>query len=488
MLPWINRDKRPLKIAIVGDLILDEYITGNISRISPEAPVPILNAAKSFHTAGGAANTSKNIALSGGYAILVGICGTDNDGKALLSLLSHKNIDKSGILLKPDYQTIKKTRIIASNQQIVRVDWEKIQTPTLEKQNKIINYLKDQVFDAILISDYGKGLLSENILKSIYEIANNRKIPCVVDPKGKDFHKYRGSTLITPNLSETKEALNIDDREKKDAEALGKELQEKFGLNDVLITQGADGMTFVPKAKDKKAIFSPAKAKEVFDVSGAGDTVASLVTLSLGASSNIYMALNIANLGAAIVVEKRGTQPVTEAELLERIKDNEKNDQAFRSRSKLKTIDEISEISSIEEKTKQIVFTNGCFDILHAGHIDYLEKAKNLGDILIVGINTDESVREIKGRSRPINTFEDRIKTLSALSCIDYIVGFKEKTPQNIIEKIKPSTLVKGSDYKENEVAGAKFVKSYGGKIELMPLLPNRSTSKLIEKLKEVNI
>ncbi|MBI2603796.1 MAG: D-glycero-beta-D-manno-heptose 1-phosphate adenylyltransferase [Deltaproteobacteria bacterium] len=455
MLPW---KKKKTRVAIIGDLILDEYLEGTVTRISPEAPVPVHVVTSTSHSAGGAANAARNVSTAGGQAVLFGVCGKDEAADVLLTLLNKENVDTSSVITT-DRPTIRKTRITSNHHQMLRVDWEKVQALEDSYQETLLASLKKQKMDAILVSDYGKGLLPRSLLANIFKFARENHIPTLVDPKGTDFDRYQGCDLITPNLQESKRALGWEDNGTVSGEDLGKALQKKFGLADVLVTMGPQGMVYVPAHSEEAPVYRKAEAKEVFDVSGAGDTVVAIFALCLGAGASRERSLTLSNLAAAIVVGKWGTQPIYEHELLEP-----------ESKSK--------------PKKKTVVFTNGCFDILHAGHVEYLQKARSLGDYLIVGLNSDRSVRTIKGPSRPINPLIHRQKVLSALSCVDEVVPFDEDTPLRLIQEISPDILVKGADYSVDEIVGASFVKSKGGEVKTIELVPNVSTSAMLENIR----
>lgn len=488
MFSWLQQDKL-IHIAVIGDVILDEYWDGSVQRISPEAPVPVHHVHKVRHTAGGAANAARNISLAGGKTSLFSVCGDDEGAHILLGILKKDEVEISGVLLAKDRPTVKKTRITANNQQMLRVDWEKIHPITHDQQAELLAKLKKQKFNAILVSDYGKGALPKEFLQQIFAYAKLCQIPCIVDPKGKDFLRYQGCTVMTPNLKEAKEALNLDSDLDDDptlmGEQLARRLQSQFQLQHILLTMGAKGMLFVPKDQ-KLCIYKKPKAREVFDVSGAGDTVAAILSLALGASSSYDEAIYLANLAAGIAVEKWGTQAIR----LEELQDAWQRDQStsehnFSTQSKIIPREKIADfVANIKPSHKRIVFTNGCFDLLHAGHLSYLQKARSLGDILVVGVNTDESITRLKGKKRPIVPLKERMELLSGMACIDYVIPFAEDTPKQLIETIIPQVLVKGADYTVENIVGADVVLANGGEVKTIELVPGLSSSKLIEKIK----
>ena len=486
MLPWLSSG-RIKKIAVVGDVILDEYLDGEVSRISPEAPVPIVLLKKKSFSAGGAANAARNVQLAGAQAYLFSVCGKDDAAHRLREILSGDEIDLRGLLENESRPTIKKSRIIAGNQQMLRVDWERVQPIDLSDQELLLESLDSENFDAILISDYGKGALSSLFLSKIISIAKSKNIPTVVDPKGRNFSRYRGCDLITPNRKEACLALGIEEHCDLSSEELGRKLVEDLSLKNVLITLGKGGMVLVSNQKSKPAMHVNSVAREVYDVSGAGDTVAALMCLCFASNPLITQdAVTIANLGAGLVVEKWGTQPVIRHELEKALKEKNNRSETGSSQSKILPLEHLlAQVSEYKKNFKKIVFTNGCFDLLHLGHLSYLEKAKALGDVLIVAINDDSSVRRLKGLTRPYMDTQSRMKILAGLSCVSHVTEFSDQTPLRLIQCVKPHVLVKGADYQLDEIVGAKFVESYGGCVKTIEYLDGFSTSKIIDKIQE---
>lgn len=483
-LPWLELSSR-IRVAVIGDIILDEYLEGSVTRISPEAPVPVHLVKGASHSAGGAANAARNISLAGGEAYLFGVCGKDEAAAILLKLLQKDKVHTDCILSVEERPTNRKTRVTSSNHQIVRIDWEKVQTLENKYQSILLEKLNEREFDAVLVSDYGKGLLPKELLSHIFKFARDRKIPCIVDPKGVDYSRYLGCSIMTPNLRECYIALGLDEDNFYTGEELGRRLQEQIGLNDILVTMGAQGMVYVPKDLTKQTVTCKATAKEVFDVSGAGDTVAAILSLGLAAGAACESVVPLSNLAAAVVVGKWGTQAVTEEEMKRALYlDNKKS--LFDLKSKIFPMERVSQLRENFQATGlKVVFTNGCFDILHAGHVDYLEKAKSLGDVLVVGVNTDESIQKLKGEKRPIVELHNRMRVLSALSCIDYVIPFSEETPLSLIQKLSPNILVKGADYVKENIVGGDHVLGTGGSVETIELVPGLSTSKIVDKIYE---
>lgn len=485
-IPWLRTDK-PLRIAVVGDVILDEYLDGQVNRISPEAPVPVHLVTNSFHGAGGAANAARNIKLAGGEVLLMSVIGNDEAGRNLKEFLKKDQIDCSYLETVDDRPTIRKTRITANSQQIVRIDWERVHPIAVDVQERIIANLKKLEFDAVLISDYGKGTLPIGLLSNILEISVARNIPAVVDPKGMDYGKYLHAALITPNRKEACEALGLDPVNDFTGAELGRRLQKTYGLKNVLVTLGSKGMVMVPAADspDNKVIELPAIAREVYDVSGAGDTVVAVMSLCLAAKAKMRESMHISTMAAGVVVGKWGTHPITLQELESELRGRPDPDRAsYSTQNKLINKETLRHIiKGPDQRSKRIVFTNGCFDILHTGHVSYLEQARSMGDILVVGVNTDESVSALKGPTRPVNNLESRMRVLAALGCTDYIVPFAEQTPLELISFIVPDVLVKGADWKVDEIVGADVVKRHGGKVETIKFVDNYSTTSTIDRI-----
>ena len=452
------------RILIIGDLMLDHYVWGSVERISPEAPVQILKITRENNRLGGASNVALNLISLGAKAHICGIVGDDIDGKHIIKLLDSAGVNRDLLCVKSDFQSIKKTRFIASNQQVLRVDRESVEM-SLDSQilAKIDDFIEQ--FSAIILSDYGKGALGVDFTKQIIALANKKNIPILCDPKGDDYSKYANATLLTPNKKEAQIATNIRIDSADSLLSALKKLKNDYNLTYALITLSEDGMAIY----DSKLTQIPTLAKEVYDVTGAGDTVISALAFGLCNGMDIYGSAKFANAAAAVVVGKIGSAQATRAEILS-IMGGDMH------------IDEIELIMDLKRSGKKIVFTNGCFDILHFGHISYLREAKSYGDILVVGLNSNESVRRLKGDSRPINDECDRAQILKELECVDFVIIFDEDTPLNLISKIKPDILVKGADYKGKEVVGSEIVSD----VRLVDFVPNKSTSKIVEKIKGV--
>lgn len=482
-LPWV-RDKN-FVVAVIGDVILDEYLIGSVDRISPEAPVPVHLIQKTSFSAGGSANAALNITLSKGSAVLFSVWGDDEAAAVLKDLLDLQNVCTKTVQTLYDRPTIKKTRIMAMDQQMIRIDWEKDHEIPLINQNILLKQLEESVVDGILISDYGKGLLPAFLIEKIIEIGLKKNVPIVVDPKAKDFTRYRGCDVITPNKKEAMLALGLDLQEKIDPKDLILRLKERYGLKGVLLTMGSEGMMFhgdEATFSHSDFIYKKPKAREVYDVSGAGDTVASILTLALSAKSSIEEAMNLANIAAGLVVEKVGTQPVSYEEL-EKALYMQSSDRLVSGSSKDKIFDPDDLTLHLRLINRKIVFTNGCFDLLHPGHVSYLEEAKQLGQVLVVALNTDASIKRLKGQNRPILDLSTRMRMMAALESVDYVTWFDEDTPLNLIKKLAPDILVKASDYTASSIVGADVVKANGGQVLTLGFVSGFSTTDLIKKI-----
>lgn len=484
-LPWKTKgsDKR-YTVAVIGDIILDEYLDGRVDRISPEAPVPVHLVSSRTYTPGGAANAARNIRLAGGQAKLFSVAGNDEAFGLLKTIFDAEGIPVDGIITTDERPTIRKTRVTTQSQQLVRIDWERVFPISEEQQDTIFQRLEDSDFDAILISDYGKGALPDSLIKRVVDLGKKRSIPVIVDPKGTNFEKYSGATLIKPNHKEACEALGIDPTVERDGETLSRLLNERFGFSASMVTLGSRGMVLMT-SKGEKFEKRP-QAREVYDVSGAGDTVAAMISLSAACQTPWEDAVDIANIAAGIVVEKWGTQPVYETELINALNRSENRGGLYSSAHKIIELDSLKALfNSPKYQGKRMVFTNGCFDILHAGHLTYLEKSRAKGDFLVVGLNSDASIKRLKGQSRPIVAEIHRKTLLAGLGCVDFVVVFDEDTPLGLIEALSPAVLIKGSDWNPEEIVGANHVLANGGSVETVDLVPELSTSKIIDTVIE---
>lgn len=469
------RDTKP-NILVVGDLMIDHYLWGDCDRISPEAPVQVVNVAKETAVLGGAGNVVNNLHALGASVSVASVIGQDDIGKELLMMLKSIGVKTEGLVTQEGRKTSKKSRIIASNQQILRYDKESKEDIAEESVDKIVTAIKKDLFlyDMIILSDYGKGVLTPRLCQEIISVAATQKKKVLVDPKGKDYSKYKGAHFLTPNKKEACEATGIDIVDDESLLRAGEWLRQECELELSMITLSEDGIAIFDKRMHKV----PTVAKEVFDVTGAGDTVISSLAYAISSGKDIISAAQFANAAAAVVVGKIGSATATmdEIEAYESAIHQSSSDMHIKSRDEIVKVVEVS-----RAKNQRIVFTNGCFDILHLGHVKYLEVAKSFGDILIVGLNADSSVRELKGPERPINPEYDRAYLLAALEVVDYVVIFSEETPHDLIKMIRPDVLVKGGDYEGKEVVGTEFA----GELKLVDFVDGKSTTRTIERIKK---
>jgi D-beta-D-heptose 7-phosphate kinase / D-beta-D-heptose 1-phosphate adenosyltransferase len=462
------------KILVVGDIMIDHYLWGSCERISPEAPVQVVNVDNESTLLGGAGNVINNLNTLGAEVDVISVIGECDVSKELKELLLNIKVDTHYLITQKDRITSKKSRIIADQQQVVRYDRETTDEINNKSKIAIIKTFKAIVsnYDVILLSDYGKGILTFELTQSLISIANENSKKLLVDPKGLDYSKYKGAYLLTPNKKEASEAANVSIKDNDSLIQAIQTLKDQCNLEVSLITLSEQGIaTF-----DYELRVHPTVAREVFDVTGAGDTVLASLGFALSCNKNIDEAVKFANLAAGVVVGKIGSATASINEIIEYESSLNKSS----SDEHIKTWDEISSIvSEIKNNGKKIVFTNGCFDILHIGHVKYLEKAKNFGDILILGLNSDDSVLRLKGENRPINTQTDRAYILASLEVVDYLVIFDEDTPFELIKLIKPDVLVKGSDYEGKEVVGQDIAKE----LKLVQFINGKSTANTIKRI-----
>lgn len=471
------------RILVVGDIMLDRYLWGDVQRISPEAPVPVFHIRKQSELSGGAGNVVSNLVGLGCLVTVIGICGEDEAGKRLNRLFHNARV-QSHILRDTERPTVTKTRIVATGQQLLRLDEEESIALNSNMRDNLLTLVNDSLSNcnAIVLSDYGKGVLqTPGLAQSIISLAQHHSIPVMVDPKGRDWERYKGATCVTPNTKELEIGYGdaITDKGKL-IEAM-KSILTDYNLTWLLVTRGSLGMCLVNK--DETSIFIPTLAREVYDVSGAGDTV--IATLSLGVASGLTFpdAAKLANVAAGIVVGKLGTQPINLSELEASIA-RSGGDFFGNYITKVTSLSAAAiQVQAWKANGEKIVFTNGCFDLLHPGHIHLLHQAKDLGGRLIVGINSDSSVRRLKGPNRPILNEHDRASLLGSLECIDLVVIFEEDTPEDLIKALRPDILAKGADYRLEEVVGREIVESYRGQVCLVTLLEGYSTTDITEKI-----
>ncbi len=462
------------KILIVGDLMIDHYVWGICERISPEAPVAVVEVSKESRRLGGACNVMHNLLALNAYVIPCGVIGADKVGQEIKSKLEEFNMSLEGIFMQHDRLSTQKTRIIASHQQVVRVDWEHKDDIDAQIEHMIECFCAKTIADVdiVILSDYGKGVLTAYLTQKIIALSRQANKPILIDPKGNDYTKYRHATILTPNKKEIYEATGIkiiDDSTLKKALIT---LQEVYHITYPLITLSEDGIGILQADSLYKI---PTTAKEVYDVTGAGDTVIASLAFALSFEAHIIKAAQFANAAAAVVVSKIGSATASLEEIRDCFFDT--------TIQKIITQEYLPFLAqTLRYKQKKIIWTNGCFDILHLGHVRYLQESKKLGDVLIVGVNSDDSIKQLKGDKRPINTLEERMGVLSALESIDYIVPFDELTPYNLIKVLSPHVIVKGGDYAHDEIIGREFAQE----VHIIPLVAGKSTTNLIETLKKL--
>jgi D-beta-D-heptose 7-phosphate kinase/D-beta-D-heptose 1-phosphate adenosyltransferase len=475
IIPLIEGEWRNTRILVVGDLMLDRYIWGDVHRISPEAPVPIVRAIHRTEQPGGAANVAMNIVGLGAKASLFGFFGDDGEGASLEHCLRRAGVEAH---LTPvvSHPTTTKLRIVGGKQQMLRLDTETTDGYPSDAYEDLVNKVEAAIpsAGALVLSDYAKGVLSEQTCRRLIQKAREQGIPVLVDPKQRSFERYRHATTICPNLHELSVTTNLASNEVEPILEAGQAMVSKLGLKYLTVTLSEKGIAVL--APDERSVF-PAVARQVFDVSGAGDTVIATLALALASGLEIQTAVPLANVAAGIVVSKVGTVPVTRDELLTTLMPEIE----LHAHEKLLSRDRRKKRGSAGRSSgESIVFTNGCFDLLHIGHITLLENARAQGDRLIIAINSDASVKGLKGPSRPIVGERERAYVLGALAAVDAVVIFDDPTPLRLIEALRPDVIVKGGDYSEDTVVGAKEVRSWGGRVQIVPTVEGFSTTKLI--------
>lgn len=458
-------------VMVVGDVMLDRYWYGPTCRISPEAPVPVVKVNTVEERPGGAANVAMNIASLGANARLVGLTGIDDAARALSKTLAEVNV-KCDFVSVPTHPTITKLRVLSRNQQLIRLDFEEGFEGWIQPLHERINQALGSI-GALVLSDYAKGALTS--VQTMISLARQAGVPVLIDPKGTDFERYRGATLLTPNLSEF-EAVAGKCKSEDELVERGMKLIADYDLSALLVTRSEQGMTLLQP--NKAPLHMPTQAQEVYDVTGAGDTVIGVLAATLAAGNTLEEACYFANAAAGVVVGKLGTSTVSPIELENAVRGRADTGFGVMTEEELRQA-----VASARKRGEKVVMTNGVFDILHAGHVSYLANARKLGDRLIVAVNSDASTKRLKGESRPVNPLEQRMIVLGALESVDWVVSFEEDTPQRLIAGILPDLLVKGGDYKPEEIAGSEEVWANGGEVMVLNFEDGCSTTNIIKKI-----
>jgi D-beta-D-heptose 7-phosphate kinase/D-beta-D-heptose 1-phosphate adenosyltransferase len=472
----IDLHNKSPRILVIGDLIIDQYLWGSCHRISPEAPVQIVNIDSENVVLGGAGNVVNNLKSLGAKVDVISVVSDSKNSEILRKLLEEIGVDTKYLITEKNRIDSKKSRIISSQQQVVRYDHESTEEIDIKSQKLLIDIFKRiaKKYKVVLLSDYNKGVLTKKLTQSLIKFSRKNNIKVLVDPKGLDYLKYKGAFLLTPNKKEASEATKINIIDDVSLAKAIVQIKNKCGLDVSIITLSEQGIAIY----DKNLRTHPTITREVYDVTGAGDTILASLGYSLACGYEIDNAVKFSNLAAGVVVGKIGSSTATLNEIIQ----HESSLNKSSSDKHIKTLEEITTLSKeLKVKDNKIVFTNGCFDLLHAGHVRYLETAKSFGDVLIVGLNSDQSVSTLKGNNRPINGQMDRAYLLAALEAVDYVVIFEEDTPYKLIEAIKPKTLVKGGDYKNKEVIGQDIV----DELKLVEFVEQKSTSQIIKKIQE---
>jgi len=465
-----------VSVLVVGDLMLDEYVGGAVERISPEAPVPIVRAGLSEYRLGGAGNVARQIAALGSKVTLVGVLGDDTAGDTVRRLCQAAGIATDGILTVNGRPTTRKLRVLSQSQQLLRIDWEDRQPLSTRDVDRILcKIVQSAPPDAMVLSDYAKGVISEPVVAGLMHLRRDRTLPILVDPKHRDFSRYRGATIVTPNLRELAEAVGHP-LDPADLVSIAAAARSQIGVGDfdaLVVTLGDRGMLVVLANGVELQI--PALKRAVYDVTGAGDTAAAVLTACLASGATVAAAAQIANCASGIAVGEIGAVAVSSAHIEEAL--------TGRPPSKMLSREELQgRARQWRENGQRIVFTNGCFDVLHPGHLSLLNYAKSLGDVLVLAINSDSAVRRLKGPSRPVVSQNDRAAMLSALGFVDAVTIFDEDTPLETIRCVEPQVLVKGQDYRLDQVVGREIVEAAGGRVVLAPLLGEYSTTSLLAR------
>lgn len=486
LIELVNRFGSP-RILLIGDLMVDEYIYGNAERLSPEAPVPVVHERRREHSCGGAGNVATDLAVLGAQVLCVGVRGNDANGDLLTKLLARHRINTDGVIVDPSRPTTSKIRLVGlaqhrHPQQMLRLDQEDTSALSPAINAKILDYVKSQLptCACVCIEDYNKGLLSHDLTQAITTLARAAGKPVLVDPAAiNDYSKYKGATVITPNRTEAERATGLKLADSIEAApALAKALLEQLDLAACTLTLDRHGIYLLEP--NKPGVLHPTRPRKVYDVTGAGDMVLAAMAMAIAHGANWSEACDLANIAGGLEVEKFGCVPIQKIEILRELN----NMSGVDAGKQLALPELLVELQARRAAGHKVVFTNGVFDILHAGHVQYLKFSRSQGDLLVVGVNSDDSVKRLKGPARPVNTLNDRLAVLAGLAAVDFVVPFDTDTPADLIRAVQPDVLVKGDDYAGKEVVGRDTVESRGGRVVLAPFLQGRSTTNIIEKSK----
>lgn len=469
------------RVLVIGDLMIDEYVWGNVERVSPEAPVQVVSVRRDSVTLGGSGNVVNNLVALGAQVAVAGVIGAGANGDLLTRMFESRSVDVTALIRDPARQTTRKTRIIGGHQHVLRIDRETTQPISSDHHHRLIACLEDKLdcVDIVLISDYGKGLLTRALLRDVIDAVRRRKLPVIVDPKGLDFTKYAGATAITPNKREASLAAGIEVVDFETLTAVGTKLLQATAVETVLITCGKEDMVlFQP---DTSPYRIPPRARQVFDVSGAGDTVLAVLGLAVATGHSFPEGAALANAAGGVVVGKVGTATVSREELQAAM--NETTD--FLTAKKRTMQDLVPLVDRYRAQGRTVVLTNGCFDLLHVGHVKFLAASRRMGDLLIVAVDDDASVQTLKGPGRPIIGAEQRLRIISALDSVDYVMLFSADQLESVIEALRPDILTKGSNYTCDQVLGKAAVERLGGQVVLIPITEEISSTGVIDQIRQ---
>ena len=472
------------RVLVVGDIMLDRFVYGDVDRVSPEAPVPVLGIEREETMLGGAGNVARNASALEATVHLVALVGADDAGKAVADLLNDLPGVEPHLIKDAGRATSVKTRFVAGNQQLLRTDVDERQAVSAASTSTLIGTAVECLpqVDVMIFSDYAKGVLSDEVLTALVAVARKAGVPIIADPKGQDFSRYHGASVLTPNRAELQAATLLPVGTDAETTIAAAHIRDECGIDAVLATRGAQGMTL--QAAGQNSLHIETQAREVFDVSGAGDTVVAALAVGLAAGADLALAAEFANQAAGVVVGKVGTAVAWPNDLVSTLHSGDLHD----AETKISAVGGGRDIvARWQQGGDRVVFTNGCFDLVHPGHVSLLSQARAAGDRLIVGLNSDQSVRRLKGESRPVQSEAARATVLASLAVVDMVVVFDEDTPLELIGALRPDVLVKGADYSEDQVVGADLIRSWGGKVVLANLVDGQSTSNTISKLSGEN-